>query len=46
MPGLGKQSGGVSVLDACFECLHLCKSQSMTVLETEKEFNELCMSLE
>ena len=46
MPGLGKHSSGVSVFGACFECLHLCKSQSMTVLETEKEFNELCMSLE
>ena len=46
MPGLGKQGGGVSLLGACFECLHLCKSQSMTVLETEKELNDLCMQLE
>ena len=37
---------GVSCFNSCFDCLHLCKSQSMIVLETEKELNDLCMSLE
>ncbi|XP_060599676.1 diacylglycerol lipase-beta-like isoform X2 [Ruditapes philippinarum] len=35
-----------SCWDACFNCFHVFKTQSMTVIETEKELNELCLSLQ
>ncbi|XP_053393222.1 diacylglycerol lipase-beta-like isoform X2 [Mercenaria mercenaria] len=41
-----KTSSQLSCWDACFNCFHVFKKQSLTVIETEKELNELCLSLQ